>query len=306
MPVAGIDMGSNAIRVTVSRPPKKGSVHKPTDVIEKYRFPCRLGNDVFKSQTISEEKEQQLLFIFMEIKKILELHKIEKIKAVATSALRDADNGRELARIIKQKFSIPIEIISGKKEAQLMSQGILRRGYFKENASHLHVDIGGGSLEISLYHRGKFIFQKSLNVGTLRLLVDTRTGQFIPNHSRQLDLINPLFRSAEVQKILNKKEHTFEMHGTGGNFRRLGRLRKFSLGTSKENYFTREEVPRLIGTYMNYSGYELAKYAPIKEENASLIVPSLLMIQRILNYWPAKKVKVPKVSLSHALIDELI
>lgn len=302
--VAGIDMGSNAIRVTIANPPKKKSYHKPIDVIEKYRFPCRLGNDVFKSQTISEEKEQQLIFIFHEIQKVLEKHQVKKLKAVATSAFRDSDNGRDLLKYLSGKFKIPARVISGKLEAQLMSQGMERRGHFVEDAAHLHVDIGGGSLELSLHYKGKFIFQKSLDVGTLRLLVDTRTGQLIANHSKQLNLIDPVFKSKEAQKIIQKAPK-FLMHGTGGNFRRLGRLRKFSLDAKKENYLKKEEVPQLLGTYMNYSGFELARHLPLKEENASLIIPSLLMIQRVLHHWPARLIKIPKISLSHALIDEL-
>jgi len=95
------------------------------------------------------------------------------------------------------------------------------------------------------------------------------------------------------------------IHGTGGNFRRLGKLRKHTLNKTKDNYIQVNEVPYLLGTYMNYSGYELSKHVPLKEENAALIIPSLLIIQRVISYWPASKIKIPDISLSHALLDGL-
>ncbi len=306
MNVAGIDMGSNAIRVTIAKSSGKNKPHNPRDLIIKERFPCRLGSDVFKSQTISQEKEFQLHSIFEKIDVLLDDYNVEKIAGVATSAFREADNGSKILKDIEKIHNIRVDIISGKLEAKYMAEGIKTRGEFDEDLAHLHMDIGGGSLELSLYCDGKFHFQESLDIGTLRLLVDTRTGQLIPNYSKQLDLIDPVFTLRKVKKIIEEFETTgFLIHGTGGNFRRLGKLRKFSLDKTKDTYIQSQEIPFMLGTYMNYSGYELSKHVPLKEENAALIVPSLLIIQRVLNFWPASKIKIPNMSLSHALLDGL-
>lgn len=306
MNVAGIDMGSNAIRVTVSKKAGKCGYHKPEDLIIKERYPCRLGSDVFKSQTISQEKESQLHFIFKDIAKLLEKHEVKKTLGVATSAFRESDNGLQIIKNLNKTYKVNIKIISGKLEAQYMADALLRRGAFDPAHAHLHMDIGGGSLELSLYDEKKFIFQKSLDVGTLRLLVDTRTGQLIPSHCKQLDLINPVFKAKNVKKIVEDfADESLLIHGTGGNFRRLGRLKKHTLGTGKDSTVKQKEVPFLLGTYMNHSGYELSKHVPLKEENAALIIPSLLIIQRVLNFWPASRIVIPKISLSHAILDKL-
>ena len=306
MNVAGIDMGSNAIRVTIAESSGTNKPHDPKNLILKERYPCRLGSDVFKSQTISQEKEAQLHFIFEKIDSLLEDYDVEKITGVATSAFREADNGQKILKDIERIHKIRIDVISGKLEAKYMAEGLRKRGEFDDDHAHLHMDIGGGSLELSLYDEGKFYFQKSIDVGTLRLLVDTRTGQLIPNHSKQLDLINPIFKAKHVKELVETYEPSVLLiHGTGGNFRRLGRLRKQSLNKAKDNYIQASEIPYLLGTYMNYSGYELSKHVALKEENAALIVPSLLIIQRVMNFWPATKIKIPNISLSHTLLDGL-
>jgi len=306
MNVAGIDMGSNAIRVTIAKSSGKNKPHDPKNLILKERYPCRLGSDVFKSQTISQEKESQLHAIFEQIDFLLEDYDVEKITGVATSAFREADNGAKILKDIERIHKIRIDVISGKIEAKYMAEGLKARGEFDDNHVHLHMDIGGGSLELSLFDEGKFYFQKSIDVGTLRLLVDTRTGQLVPNHSKQLDLINPVLKTKQVRSFTDQYEPSVLLiHGTGGNFRRLGRLRKHTLQKAKDNYIQANEIPYLLGTYMNYSGYELSKHVPLKEENAALIVPSLLIIQRVMSYWPASKIKIPNISLSHALLDGL-
>ena len=306
MNIAGIDMGSNAIRVTIAKSSGKNKTHNPKNLILKERYPCRLGSDVFKSQTISQEKENQLHAIFEKIDFLLKDYDVKTIRGVATSAFREADNGLKILNDIEKIHKIRIDVISGKIEAKYMAEGLKARSKFDDKHVHLHMDIGGGSLELSLFNEGKFHFQESIDVGTLRLLVDTRTGQLIPNHSKQLDLINPILKTKSVKNFADKyAPSVLLIHGTGGNFRRLGKLRKHTLNKTKDNYIQVNEVPYLLGTYMNYSGYELSKHVPLKEENAALIIPSLLIIQRVISYWPASKIKIPDISLSHALLDGL-
>lgn len=300
MVIAGIDIGSNATRITISKAPKKGGFHLPDDMIHKYRFPCRLGDDVFSKGVISKEKIIDMNVIFTEIRNILKRHDVEKVKGVATSAFRDAKNGRNLLNTLSKKHSVPCSIISGPEEARLMSQGLLRRGVFKEGAAHLHIDIGGGSLELSAYHNGAFIFQKSLNLGTLRLIENTDSGALVSDHLKQLELIDEVFENFD-SSISDK----FKIHGTGGNFKRLGTLRQYSFNKKSDNKLKRDDIDKMIELYSKHPGKELSKHSPIKEENSALIMPSLLMIKKIISFWPAQKIKIPKLSLSHVLLDEL-
>jgi len=225
------------------------------------------------------------------------------VKCVGTSAFRDSKNGAAILEGLTTKYRIPVEVISGQDEAKYMSQGLKNREFFEEPVPHLHVDIGGGSLELSVYYKKKFIIQKSVDVGTLRLIADTRSGQLVQNHSESLRLIDEILNDEEIQQLRFKFPDSICLHGTGGNFRRLGRLRRHVLGRKKDHFLDSDEVPYLIGTFMNYSGYEIAEHFPVREENAALIVPSLLIIQRVLQFWPAEQIEIPKISLTYALLD---
>ncbi len=299
MIIAGIDIGSNATRLTIAESSDLDEYHHPDDMIKKYRFPCRLGDDVFKNGLIGTDKLNEMHTIFSEIENILKKHKVEKTTGVATSAFRDAKNGDTLFAALQEKHSVPFSVISGEEEAKLMSEGLLRRGAFTNDAGHLHVDIGGGSLELSCYFDGAFLFQESLDLGTLRLIENTKSGRLVVDYEDRLRLIDDIFDGFDPREFPK-----FKMHGTGGNFKRLGTLRKYSLGESREDILKKKEVRKMIDLYSPYPGHELSEHTPIKKENAALIVPSLLMINRILEFWPAKKVKVSKLSLSHVVLDE--
>ncbi|MGH1467353.1 MAG: hypothetical protein ACRBBP_00525 [Bdellovibrionales bacterium] len=299
MIIAGIDIGSNATRLTIAESSDLDEYHHPDDMIKKYRFPCRLGDDVFKDGLISSNKLIEMHSIFSEIEGLLKKYKVKKTNGVATSAFRDAKNGDALFKALQEKHPVPFSIISGGEEAKLMSEGLLRRGLFTDDAGHLHVDIGGGSLELSCYFDGAFLFQESLDLGTLRLIENTESGKLVSDHEDLLKLIDGIFDGFDPREFPK-----FKMHGTGGNFKRLGTLRKHSLGESREDILKRKDIRKMIDLYKPYPGHELSEHTPIKKENAALIMPSLLMIDRILEFWPAKKVKVSKLSLSHVVLDK--
>lgn len=302
MQVAGIDIGSNAIRLTVAKAPKTGGFHQPADFITKYRFPCRLGEDVFTEGFIGLKKIEKLNGIFAEIELLIKEHEITKTYGVATSAFRDATNGQEVMTALNSKYpNIRCKVITGSEEASLMSDGLLRRGLFGGSSSHLHADIGGGSLELSCFHEGSFLFQESLDLGTLRLIETTKCGALVKNHLEKLSVIDSILE----KHLKNQKLNDLKFHGTGGNFKRLGTLRCHSFNEESDCFFNSSEVPKMIAEYSKFPGEELAKYTPIKKSNAALIIPSLFIIERVLKLWPAEKVEISKLSLSHVLLDKL-
>jgi len=302
MLVAGIDIGSNAVRLTVAKAPKKGDFHKPEDFITKYRFPCRLGDDVFKTGSIGLEKIERLNAIFSEIELLIEQHEIKKTYGVATSAFRDADNGSKVMNDLTTKHpKISCKVISGHEEASLMSEGLLKRDTFVDSHSHLHADIGGGSLELSYFHEKSFIFQESLDLGTLRLIEGTQCGSLVKDHLKKLSAIDELLK----KHLGNKSLQNIKFHGTGGNFKRLGTLRRHSFNETNDNFLQASDISKMIEEYSKFQGEELSNHTPIKKDNAALIIPSLLIIDRILNFWPSKRIEISELSLSHVLIDKL-
>ncbi|MBF0237841.1 MAG: hypothetical protein HQM12_09065 [SAR324 cluster bacterium] len=161
--IAAIDLGSNAIRMVVAKPDKNGLLK----ALCRYRIFLNLGQDVFVRQAISPDTEKSLVQIFLYfLSKLSEFSDIQ-IKAVATSAFRDASNHEDVLNKIRVQTGIPLEIISGQMEAHFLYSAIHALTPDLSNRVCM-ADLGGGSLEISLIQQSSLIHQQSLNYGTVR------------------------------------------------------------------------------------------------------------------------------------------
>src|SRR5690606_32905775 len=122
-------------------------------------------------------------------------------------------NGKRIAEDIKKEFGLKIDIIDGIEEARIICQSLVRRNLIPPTKATLLMDIGGGSLEISILNGNGQTFSKSINVGTLRFIEDVRSGQLNKNYFKQLELIDDVFIESPKPKADNI------IIGTGGNFR---------------------------------------------------------------------------------------
>ena len=164
-----IDIGSNAIRLLISSVHEekgKKTRFKKTSLV---RLPIRLGSDVFLTGKISEENIARMIDTMQAYQLLMKTHKVIRYKACATSAMREAENGKEVVDIIEKKTGIQIDIIDGTNEAAIIAMTDLH-DLVNTDATYLYVDVGGGSTEFTLYHNGQTIISKSFKLGTVRLL----------------------------------------------------------------------------------------------------------------------------------------
>ncbi|MDP5096268.1 MAG: exopolyphosphatase, partial [Flavobacterium sp.] len=166
---AAIDIGSNAMRLLVTNIVEQEGHPPQFNKSSLVRVPIRLGQDAFTVGEISEENIDRMVDAMKAFKLLMKVHKVEQYKACATSAMREAYNGKEVADIIKKKADIKIDIIDGKKEAAIIAASDLKQ-FISSDKAYLYVDVGGGSTEFSLFHEGKIIASKSFKNGTVRLL----------------------------------------------------------------------------------------------------------------------------------------
>src|SRR5512139_2183833 len=115
--ISAIDVGSNAIRMAVGQ---VNSTQDRVDVIENIRIPVRLGQDVFTTGNLTASTMQAATDAFLRFRKIADDYDVKKIRAVATSAMREAENGKILIRLLARQTGIQLEIISGEEEARLV------------------------------------------------------------------------------------------------------------------------------------------------------------------------------------------
>jgi exopolyphosphatase/guanosine-5'-triphosphate,3'-diphosphate pyrophosphatase len=206
MKLAAIDIGSNGIRLLICRPLELKSPSSTFKKVELTRLPLRLGDDVFNTKHISKKKADLLLKAMQAFSLLLEIYNVDGFKACATSAMRDAQNADKIIQKILQKTGIPIHIISGIEESRLIIQSFVHQ--LNPQKQYLHIDVGGGSTEISLIIGRQTIQTKSFNIGTIRLK-ENQVQQQEWNHLNEW-LTSSMDFHAETVAV-----------GTGGNINKL-------------------------------------------------------------------------------------
>ena len=164
MRLASVDIGSNAIRMQIS------SVARQHDryllkKMEYIRFPLRLGHDVFSVGRISEPVQQKFIRLMEAFSAFLDLYEVDDYMICGTSALREAANGQELANKVEEKTGLKIHIIDGNQEADLISQTIFK---LLDEKAYLHIDVGGGSTELTFYINREKVASYSFRIGSVR------------------------------------------------------------------------------------------------------------------------------------------
>lgn len=282
--VAAIDVGSNAIRLTIAE------VISPDHykIIEKFRFPIRLGTDVFQSGEVSLSKVQDLLEIFRNMKNYVDHFFVQDIRAVATSALRDAKNCQEIMLAIEDVSRIKLNLITGAEEAHYLFN-ILAHELPIMTGNVLLIDIGGGSTEIIFIVDGIIKKIESFNVGTIRML------------SKQTHDLDKLIALVKTQvSHLN-----YKVIGTGGNLRRMGKLRKKIFNRTDVTIIHKNEVNEMLNHLSQYNPLQLMKKYDLKHDRAEVITPALQILSSIVNELNVDIINLPKVGLSDALILEM-
>ncbi|MBO9619648.1 MAG: exopolyphosphatase [Niabella sp.] len=287
MKLAAIDIGSNAARLLITdvRLLKK---NKPEFIKSNLiRVPLRLGFDVFETGMISENKISHILSTMKAYRNLLDAYEVQHIKACATSAMRDAGNGAEIIKQVKETTGIEIEIISGDREAALIYESHVADSLTGDE-SYLYIDVGGGSTELTCFTSGTMTFKRSFNIGTIRLLKQ----QVTEAHWEEM---KTYIRSQ------TKKARQIIGIGSGGNINKI-----FSLSKRKEGRPLTLELLR--DYYKEFSSRTLSErisFYKLREDRADVIVPALLIYINVLKWAGAEEILVPKIGLADGLIQSL-
>ena len=284
---AAIDIGSNAVRLLIADISKKekGYGFKKNTLV---RVPLRLGDDAFLDHKISLKKIDDLVKTMVSFKNLMDVYKVTHYLACATSAMREAENGAEIIKLIKEKANLDLEIIEGKREAN-----IIYANHIEENLdvkkSYLYIDVGGGSTEISVFVNQRLVASKSFNIGTIRILDNQDKSE----------------TWQEMKEWIRK--HTKEIKnlagiGTGGNINKLFRMSE-----------TKEDQPlsflKLKKMYVELSSYSLKERIAVLKLNpdrADVIIPACEIYITLMRWAAIKEIYVPKVGMVDGMINLLI
>ncbi len=284
-----IDIGSNAIRLLVANVIVKEDRETQFKKSSLVRVPIRLGADAFVNGFISEENTARMIDAMESFKLLMKVHNVERYKACATSAMREATNGLEIAKKIEEQTGVQIDIIGGKEEASIISSTDLSELIQGDN-SYLYVDVGGGSTEFTVFSKGKIVTSKSFKIGTVRLL----------NNKKAVN--KEMFASVEKWIKKNTKDlKKLSLIGSGGNINKLFKMSGRTEGKPISYIYLNAQYQFL--KQMSYQDriVELS----LNPDRADVIIPATKIYLSAMKWSGARKIYVPKIGLSDGIIKSL-
>jgi exopolyphosphatase/guanosine-5'-triphosphate,3'-diphosphate pyrophosphatase len=283
---AAIDIGTNAVRLLLTKVIEDGGppLFKKEVLV---RMPLRLGEDVFSKDRISDEKTDRLVDTMTGFRYLIEAYPALEYMAVATSAMRVAENGREVASLVSERTGIDIEIIDGQKEAEVIYANHIEER-LAPHTNYFYVDVGGGSTEISIIVGREMVASRSFMIGTVRAL----TSGF------DLDEFD------EMKSWL--KESTRDRRpivgiGSGGNINKIFKLARIKEGRP----ITLKQMKQMHKYLRSYTLQERINLLKLRPDRADVIIPASEIYLSVMKWARAKRMFVPQFGLSDGIVHVL-
>ena len=284
---AAIDIGSNAMRLLVANIVEQQGKETQFNKSALVRVPRRLVQDAFTVGVITEENIGRMIDAMKAFKLLMKVHRVEQYMACATSAMREAYNGKEVAERIEEEADVKIEIIDGKKEAAIIANTDLHH-LLRTDQTYLYVDVGGGSTEFSLFSNGKIVVSKSFKNGTVRLLNN---------------MVNEVVWQ-EIEKWIKATVEPYEsviLIGSGGNINKLFKLSGKKQEKPLSYFYLNAQYQFLNGLSYEQRIAELG----LNQDRADVIIHALKIYLNAMKWSGARNIYVPKIGLSDGIVKAM-
>ncbi len=286
MRYAAIDIGSNAIRLFIAdiHEIDGQTTFKKNTLV---RVPIRLGDDVFLNGRISEEKSKDLIKTMAAFRGLIDVYHVADYLAYATSAMRESANGPDLVKKIKE-VGINLQIVDGDQEAKVIYSNQFEKK-FDNVETFLYIDVGGGSTELSIFHKRKLKKSKSFRIGTIRLLEDS------------VDEKTWLGMKSWIKENTEGYKNVIGI-GTGGNIARISTL-------ANQKTFKPLTYGKLKTVYEQLRSHSLKERIVVmglKSDRADVIIPASEIFMNIMKWGKVKQIEVPQIGVVDGIIQTLI
>jgi exopolyphosphatase / guanosine-5'-triphosphate,3'-diphosphate pyrophosphatase len=284
--LAAIDIGSNAIRLQISTI-LEGGDRLLFKKLEYVRFPLRLGHDVFTINKISDNSAAKFKKLMGVYKTLLELYEVDDYMFCATSAMRESENGEDIAKQVKEELGITIHIIDGHMEAEFINKAIFS---YLEKETYLHIDVGGGSTELNLFVRGKKIKTRSFKIGSVRIL---------EHHDSPI-----MWQDMEhwVKENVKASYGKVTAVGTGGNISKIFELAQKKVGSA----MSLKKVKSIMEMVEEMTIDERIYQLQMNPDRADVIVPASNIYIKVMEWAHANAILVPDVGLKDGILLHLL
>jgi exopolyphosphatase / guanosine-5'-triphosphate,3'-diphosphate pyrophosphatase len=300
---AVVDVGSNAMRCQVA------VVEQPKHyrVIEQDRQPVRLGHDVFKTGKLNPETVAAALKVLIDFKKLASRYHVKAIRAVGTSALREASDSRGFVKTAA-KIGIPLEVLSEEAEARLISLGIMSGLRFHLPLG-LFLDIGGGSVELAVANTTNTYCLFSLPLGAVRLT--EKLVAHDPPRRREIKELRAYVqaRLKPVVRRIQKEKFTMAF-GSGGTMTALAetdaRITGYQNRAGSLIVLRRQRLKTLLDLLLNVPAAERAAMIAGDPKRADIIIAGGFVLYEIMSEIGMEYIFVSRRGLRDGLMVDLL
>ncbi len=297
--IAAIDIGSNALRLTMGETDGAGKIK----VNENIRLPVRLGEDVFSRGRLGKLTGQQMEAAFDRFQRLMEDAGVYTFRAVATSAMRDASNGQLVVDRLQASSGIKLEIIDSVEEARLVHLAVSHVMNIKDKRTLL-VDIGGGSVEVSLSKDDAISFTNSYDLGAVRLLkmMEKKNGFDQTPGQRIAKVAEPALR--QIEKVIDNDPIAI-FAGTGGSLEEIGRLSQRLFKTKNDRLIYLQELDHMVERLSGMTPAEIGSEFQLRPDRADVILSAAVVLQLIARRAHVQRIDIPNVSLREGILYDL-
>jgi exopolyphosphatase/guanosine-5'-triphosphate,3'-diphosphate pyrophosphatase len=293
-----VDTGSNAIRFLIAE------FHSPTRFtpVKYERVPIRLGHQVFLSGRLAQETMDATVAAFSRFRTMLDEHGVQRFRAVATSAVREAQNGAVLAGRIQREAGIDLEVISGSEEARLVRVAVASRIELA-NGQWILCDVGGGSVEVSLVDDVGMLWAESHTMGSVRLLEVLSGEQADPGKFQRLltGYVNVLSLPSPESYLQPKG-----FIATGGNIEALADFTGTPVDPDGVARLSVADLRGAIELLSPLSFRDKVERFQLREDRADVILPAAMVYLRVAEISGAETILVPHVGVKEGILLDLM
>lgn len=296
--VAAVDVGSNAIRF------KAAEFTGPDHYTELayQRVPVRLGHEVFRTRELTEEAMRATVAAMGAFRKQLDALQIGVYRAVATSAVRESHNGDRLVQDIRRDSGIRLETISGGEEARLVWRAVASRVDVGDDRL-LVVDLGGGSVEVSLATGRGIAWSESHTLGSVRLLEELGGESADPAAFRRL--VSEYAGTMSFPDMVEAAPAS-ALVATGGNIESLAKLARAEVGAAGVARLPLASLRRTIDQLAGLTVAQRIERLGLRPDRADVILPASIVYEKVAALANVDEILVPNVGLKDGILFDLV
>lgn len=303
--LAVIDIGTNSIHMVLADIQADGSYQ----IVDRYKDTCRLGNGAFANRCLSDEAMSRGLEVIRTLVTLARNKGFDRIKAVATSAVRESRNGGAFVGVVAEQTGLTVRVISGMEEARLIFMGV-QHGIALTEEPVLVVDVGGGSVELMVGTRQGLLYANSLKLGAIRL-VDQYLAKIPPvkavlQHIE--DEITSQLMSALDKCAVKQFSSVIATSGMAGNIAEITHLQRTGRPLLQLNLakVTQKEISEVEASLARSTTRARLAIPGLDPKRVDTLLPAAMVLRRVLELAQADKLTICDKAIREGVIFDFI